>query len=76
MWPLRTICCIISPSRTFLSRNTKIWSVDLWKNGFYPISRYLFILGHMLLHELYINVAIANIFHHAPALKDLRKLNN
>ena len=46
------------------------------KRFFFPIFRYLFILGHMLLHELYINVAIANIFHHAPALKDLRKLNN
>ena len=28
--------------------------------GFWRISRYLFILGHMLLHKLYINVAIAN----------------
>ena len=44
-------------------------------NGFYQITRYLFILGHMLLHKLYINVTIANIFLHVPALKDLRKLN-
>ena len=29
--------------------------------GFYDISRYLLILGHMLLHKLYINGAIANI---------------
>ena len=29
--------------------------------GFYEISRYQLILGHMLLHKLYINVAIANI---------------
>ena len=28
--------------------------------GFYQITRYVFILGHMLLHKLYINVAIAN----------------
>ena len=27
---------------------------------FYQITRYPFILGHMLLHKLYINVAIAN----------------
>ena len=60
MWPLRTISCIVSLSRTFLGRNTKIRRVDLWKNGFYQITRYLFSLGHMLLHKLYINVAIAN----------------
>ena len=30
------------------------------ENGFYLITRYLFILGHLLLHKLYINVAIAN----------------
>ena len=29
----------------------------------------------MLLHKLYINVAIANIFLPAPALYDLRRLN-
>ena len=32
-------------------------------------------LLHMLLHKLFINVAIANIFLHAPALYDLRRLN-
>ena len=33
--------------------------------------------SHMLLHKLYINVDIANIFLHAPALKDFRcRLNN
>ena len=35
----------------------------------------MFILGHMLLHKLFINVAIANIFLQAPALYDLRRLN-
>ena len=30
------------------------------ENGFYLITRYLFILGHLLLLKLYINVAIAN----------------
>ena len=35
----------------------------------------MLILGHVLLHRLYINVTIANIFLHAPALWDLRKLN-
>ena len=50
MRPLQTIWCILSLSRTFLSQNTKIRRVDLWKNGFYQVTRYLFILGHMLLH--------------------------
>ena len=39
--------------------------------GFYQISRYLFILGHMLLYKLSINVAIANTLTIRFTLEDL-----
>ena len=42
-----------------------------WKNGFQQISRYMFILGHMLLHKLYVNVVIADILVYSFTLQDL-----
>ena len=43
--------------------------------GFWQISRYLSILGHMLLHKLDINVAIANILLCRITLQDLPEPN-
>ena len=45
------------------------------KNGFLRFSPKLSILAYMLLHNLYINVAIANILVYSKRLYDLPKLN-
>ena len=44
--------------------------------GFYQITRFLSILGHMLLHKLYINVAIANNLLYRFTLSDLPEPKN
>ena len=61
-------------SRTFLSQITKNLKCRFAENGFWQISRSVFILGGMLLRKLYVNAVIAHIFLHKPALKNLRRL--
>ena len=61
---------------TFLSRDIKIRQISCCaelKNRFSLISRKLSTLGHMLLHKLNINVAIANVLLYRNSLYDHHK---
>ena len=49
----------MGPSRTEIQKFSLIDLVRKTKNGFSQISQLLFVLGHMLLHNSYINVLIA-----------------
>ena len=48
----------MGPSRTEILKFSLIDLVRKTKNGFSQISQLLFVLGHMLLHNSYMNVLI------------------
>ena len=56
-----------------IAKNNEIISLRRKKSVFLAISRQMSILDHMLLHKLYINVAIANILLYSKSLYDLQK---
>ena len=75
MWPLQTLCCTRQVLQHFDQISTKkhLNSVhnNAQKNSYLAISPKISILGHVLLHNMYINVAIANILLYSKSLYDL-----
>ena len=74
MWSLRTFRRIGKVSTIFLDRNAKIrliLCVRIAQKRFWTITLYMSILGHMLLHNININEAIAYIVLYQQSLCDL-----
>ena len=74
MWPLGTFWCIRIVSTTFLGGNAKnhgYYELRQAKNRFSSIFPKINILRYILLHKLYINMAIRHILVYRNSLYDV-----